>query len=286
MDDLRLILVSIGAVALLGIYLWGVRHKHKGSRYKRLDEINPEGLDDLPVTQPVPAAVDEPPVDDSPDTLSNKADIEPAEEIVPAPPPKPIPEPVLGIAPEKTSSKDVRETLRQLSIMVRERDESVQVGLSQDMFANEPDEVVPREYIVINVAAMKGQAIAGPELLMAMKNAGMKHGEMDIFHGLMPDSNRERAMFSIANMVEPGVFKLENINELVTPGVVMFMGLPSPMDNLECFEAMLAAAHVLAEEMGGRILDESRSTLTKQGEDAIRDRIRQFDLHDGARRHA
>ncbi len=171
--------------------------------------------------------------------------------------------------------------------MVRERDESVQIGLQHpDMFADEPDEVVPREYIVINVAARKGQTIAGPRLLKAMKNAGMKHGEMDIFHGLMPDSYRGRAMFSIANMVEPGVFKLEGINELVTPGVVMFMGLPSPMDNLECFEEMLATAHALAEEMDGRILDESHSAMTRQGEDAIRDRIRQFDLHDGARQHA
>ncbi len=71
MDDLRLILISVGALVLLGIYLWGVLRKRQGSLYRRLHEVNPDGLDDLPVTRQVPVAEDEAAADNGPETLSN-----------------------------------------------------------------------------------------------------------------------------------------------------------------------------------------------------------------------
>jgi len=52
--------------------------------------------------------------------------------------------------------------------------------------------------------------------------------------------------------------------------------LPGPVDGVEAFDLMMAAARTLAQSLGAELLDESGSTLSIQRERYIREEIIQY----------
>jgi cell division protein ZipA len=119
------------------------------------------------------------------------------------------------------------------------------------------DLTIEENYVVINVLG----EIQGKLLFESLQNLGFAFGEMNIFHFNSAESEIE---FSLANAVEPGNFDLEQIDELVTPGVILFMRAHEMKDPLACFEQMLGAGVRLAEDLAGQLCDESRSMMTEQ----------------------
>ena len=65
-------------------------------------------------------------------------------------------------------------------------------------------------------------------------------------------------------MMQPGVFDIDNMAEFNTPGLVFFLTLPGPEDMMMAFDYMLETAQAVSRNLGGDVLDESRSVLTKQ----------------------
>ena len=74
-------------------------------------------------------------------------------------------------------------------------------------------------------------------------------------------------------MVEPGSFDLGRMTEFTTPGLVLFMRLPTPQDPLATFSDMLFTGERLAVSLGAELRDETHSTLTKQTIAHIREEI-------------
>ncbi len=62
------------------------------------------------------------------------------------------------------------------------------------------------------------------------------------------------------------------------PGISLFMVLPGPIEGVEAFDQMIAAARTLAQSLNGELLDESGSTLSIQRERYMREEIVQFEL--------
>jgi cell division protein ZipA len=118
------------------------------------------------------------------------------------------------------------------------------------------------KYIVINVLG----EIHGQPLLESLLSLGFTYGDMNIFH--CQDKNGV-AQFSLANAVEPGSFDLEKIDEMVTPGVTLFMRAHELEQPLACFHQMMNAGSRLAEDLASQLCDETRSVMTAQ---AIEDR--------------
>jgi len=56
------------------------------------------------------------------------------------------------------------------------------------------------------------------------------------------------------------------------------MVLPGPRGGVAAYADMLATARRLAQLLGGEVLDQERSTLTRQTARHIRERIIQFEL--------
>ena len=56
------------------------------------------------------------------------------------------------------------------------------------------------------------------------------------------------------------------------------MVLPGPVEGVEGFDLMMAAARALAQTLDGELLDESGSTLSIQRERYLREEIIQFQL--------
>lgn len=138
--------------------------------------------------------------------------------------------------------------------------------------------VQPSEVIVLNVVARSGREFRGDDLLEVLITSGLKFGEMNIFHQRFRGTSNGPVIFSVANILNPGTFDLNSIHEFSTVGVSLFLALPSPINNLEAFDQMLAVAQRIREELDGELKDDHRNVMTAQTIEHYRQRIRDFAL--------
>lgn len=132
----------------------------------------------------------------------------------------------------------------------------------------------PDKIITMFLQARDNHRISGVDLLDAALKSGMVFGERDIFHRVMDDSGE--IVFSMANLTKPGHFDKTAWNTFETIGVTLFMTLPGPMAPLDAWDAMLATSRRVAELLHADLMDETRSTFTRQREGQIREELRDY----------
>lgn len=135
----------------------------------------------------------------------------------------------------------------------------------------------PEEVLIINIMAQRGGNFPGGELLDALLKAGLRFGDMNIFHRYSDIKGDGELLFSMANMVKPGYFDLEAMDDFETPGVSLFMTLPLKADSMKSFDLMVDTARDISDALGGELKDEQRSVMTRQTIDHCRERIRDFE---------
>lgn len=239
MASLRLTLLFIGVAAIVGILVWGLFRRRRNT-----------------VRPPAPA-VRKAPVMDSLPRRSDAA----------APPPEEAPDDAVpkGKAAEPRPAP---------------------AGGQRSLWEDEPlDAAAPaplQELIILNILAPRGRPFTGQAIFEAATAAGMAHGKMQIFHYSPPDPGAQQApaapVFSMANLVEPGAFALEELDGLSSPGLALFMQLPGPVAALDAFEMLLAVSHALAEQLGGTLCDEGRNPLSQHGIEDLQERVLTFNL--------
>lgn len=201
---------------------------------------------------------------------------EAVEEVRPEPEAAPEPEPVPQ--PEIQEPVGVTESLPFADEEIVEPvDELEQVRAAQ---APEPvqESMEPSEVIVINVMARNGRVFAGDDLLHLLITSGLKFGDMNIFHKRLSNDSQGAIIFSVANILNPGTFDLNNMEEFTTLGISLFLALPSPINNLDAFEQMLDVAQQIRGTLDGELKDDHRNGMTAQTIEHYRQRIRDFEL--------
>lgn len=138
-----------------------------------------------------------------------------------------------------------------------------------------PPPPAPDRIVTLYLQARDNHVIDGADLLDAALKAGLEFGDMNIFHRCLDDD--PRPLFSLANLTHPGHFDRDAWNTFETRGVALFMTLPAPQPALDTWEAMMATARNLGERLHADILDDGRSTLTRQRASQIREEMRQYD---------
>ena len=182
------------------------------------------------------------------------------------PDPDPDPEPETEAVPPTVTTEVEEDTARRAP----SRRESGQPLAG----ANRPE---AREVVVINVLARKGEEFKGLALKKLFEACGLEHGDMDIYHRHEQADTTSPVQFSVANAVEPGTFKPEDMPAMATPGISFFMSLPGPSNAMQAFDFMLETAQCVVRNLGGELKDERRSVMTPQTIEHCRQRIREFE---------
>ncbi len=144
---------------------------------------------------------------------------------------------------------------------------------SDEQAPEQPAKKLRRADRVVTVRFVpKDQSLAGEEVVLALRAAGLKHGEYGIFHRF-PDSTPGDVLFSVANLTEPGSFDLKDIAQTTVPGMSFFMVLPGSGDPVARFDLMVQTARLLAHDLHAELHDEKGSSWSIQRERYVREEI-------------
>lgn len=177
-------------------------------------------------------------------------------------------------------SKDIKPEANQkrfLGAKIETTTNSTMAKIDEDVFLEKPPER-SQQVIVINVQSRSNEDFDGPELVNFLEQFGMLYGEMDIFHRHADLAGTGKVLFSAANMFNPGSFPLATIHQFTTPGVTFFMTLPCYGEAEQNFKLMLQTAQQVADQLGGLVTDQTRAMLTPQRLDEYREEIKQFHI--------
>ncbi len=286
MSELRWILLGIGLVVLGVIILWGMREKlltvfsSENKAQKRSENFDLDGsgqnLEDQLVNDIESLAISKPATEKLEPTIIqdiNDVDIEDDKVIN-------FGEPVFvkedSLHQEELShskinpdpNNDVKkpeaatiDELEQQSVQSQEVEEQVNevVEEQSQQQASQQDNQV----IVLYVRCSSGKMISGKQLKESLINQGLEYGDMKIFHRMADDKNGvSTPLFGVANMVEPGTFNLEQMEQADTPGVTVFLQLPAVTGNLSAFNNMFKTSVELAESINGELVTQNKNPVT------------------------
>lgn len=133
--------------------------------------------------------------------------------------------------------------------------------------------------LAVSVMAEEGERFTGTDLREALEAEGLSYGAMQIFHYFdagADASESDEAVFSVANVTEPGFFDLDALEEVRTPGVMLFCQLPGPLAGEAALELMLDKGRGLAVRLEGQMCDDRRNRFTAQAKTLYKDRIAAF----------
>lgn len=133
--------------------------------------------------------------------------------------------------------------------------------------------------VVLTIVTSDGSELSGQAIREAFTAFELHPDEHGMFHhyGNRRGSPRE-PVFSVANVLEPGVFDPAAMDELATPGLCLFMRRPGALPAAVAFDLMLDVGNRLSRTLGAVLCDDQRCRLTAQATLALRERVVHFAL--------
>lgn len=160
---------------------------------------------------------------------------------------------------------------------------SEEVGLSAanpaqtEAAAKVEREPEPQDLFIFNVVAKDEMMLGGHKLLQFFLTSGFRFGEMNIFHRHENSDGTGEIQFSIANMMAPGTFELDEMEQFRTKGISFFLTAPNPKISVkQSFDLMLRAVVQLADEFDCDVLNAQREPLTEEQFLEYRSRLQQY----------
>lgn len=229
-DTVRLILLVAGVILLTGIYLWG--------RYKR------PLLDFLAGRRgPDPAGQEEADEIEEPDPYRDEVRIE-------------------NVARRKEphlSGLDVTDSeAYDLELITETSEPAGQSATDQPVPDDAPDSAP--FLIQVSVVAGPGRFFQGPELKQALLDVDLLFGDMGIFHRY--DPNLTETQFSVASLVEPGTFPIDDMSHFTCPGIILFFQTARAANPLSIYDDLVNTSRELAHRLHGIQWDEARQPLS------------------------
>jgi len=138
----------------------------------------------------------------------------------------------------------------------------------------------PDRVITLRLIPRGDEELSTERAVVALTDAGLKHGKYGIFHRGGVDGE---PAFSVASLTEPGTFDLASLHETTIAGLSFFVVLPGIGDPVARFDAMVETARALSVELAADLHDERGSSWSVQRERYLREEIIEYRLQ--AERH-
>jgi cell division protein ZipA len=119
----------------------------------------------------------------------------------------------------------------------------------------------------------KSEELRSEAVVLALREAGLRLGRYGIFH---LQTMEQEAAFSVASLLEPGSFDLENLQDSTMPGMSFFMVLPGTGDPVTRFDLMVQTARALAVELDAELFDDRGSSWSIQRERYMREELVEY----------
>ncbi|MBU1191365.1 MAG: cell division protein ZipA [Gammaproteobacteria bacterium] len=255
MDLLRWILLIIGALIVVGVYLWSRRGAREQENLFVRTEPGVGNQDDEFDPLFAPASKYKVP----PPNLTNDDG-----------------EPDLEAMHRELSS--LQELLKAEAADKAARAEVAAQPVSKDPVEDAPVPVAEDKVVALYLVAQSQQVFSGADVDAALREVGLQYDdELHIYNRYPNGADSGTSVFGVANLVEPGTLELAAMAETGTPGLTLFLQLPGPLRPLQAFDLFATTAQQLATRLNGELRDKTRSTLSRQTLDHLRDDIQQFE---------
>lgn len=225
MDELRILLLGVGALIIAALYLWGTRARIRAGieEIRRRRRVARRGLG-----EPVLDARQEPDDELRPDVSRQD---------------EPVDRPF----------GDNLDHMRLVDVEIRRIDRDAGPAPRGD---NDRPKG-PSRTVLLTIMAPGEEPFSGIRILEAANELDLKLSRSGVLDCLTEaDSGGGKIVFSIGHLREPGVFELDSIRALRTPGLLLFQRLPGPSHGLVSVDLMLTVANQLARILGGTLADE------------------------------
>lgn len=250
MDKTQWLLAGIGAIVLALIYFWGIRSRIKEEIGKRRRRPERE-----------PLVFGEPP--QQADPLLNEYDFGDLGRITPD---HHLADKVLvdvEIRPVEPKSPESESKAEAPPL-------PPEISPAQEQL----DETALAMTVVLTVMAPREQSFTGPRIQAVAEELHFRLNADGVFERF-PD--RETAgdapIFGMAHLRKPGAFDPQTLSDLSTPGLLLFMSLPGPLEGTEALDLLVISADHLARNLGGTICDEYQNRLTNPMLLQLRNRV-------------
>ena len=172
-----------------------------------------------------------------------------------------------------SSSPELREQLAEMSLNPTQESthENVHFNYHEPVEVEKPKQTTG--FVQLYVISNQNREFYGPQLSQSLENLGFIFGERQMYHRHFDLSVASPVLFSVANIEQPGTFDYYNMAEFSTMGVVLFMQLPSPGNNLANLRMMIRAAKTIAEDLGGVVLTDQQEIFDDVAEQDYLSRI-------------
>lgn len=189
-------------------------------------------------------------------------------------------EPIQAEEPPADKSLDVEPARKELEADSTEpatTPEIRQAESAQTETAQE-DPAIDDVIAVYVLASDDEPMIKGEKILSASFALKLEYGEMKIFHRYAEynesDPASKKIRFSMANIMEPGWFDIDNINQLETRGVSFFMQVNLVDEPSRVLDDMLICAHGFATMLGARLCNPHRQLLDEAYTTHLREKVK------------
>lgn len=268
MDTLRWILLLIGAIVVAGVYFWSRRKAAEDEDVFVRAEPGVGDDDADPLFAAPPAVRSAPPGEPVPARAAR----------APAPPVAPAcDEPDLESVHRELSSL---QELLQAEAREHRPPPAAEVAPGPAAAPRRPPPAAPPEakIIALYIVAPSGRPFAGHDVAEALEQEGLRYDDMHIYQHYPEGGAGSPPVFGVANLVEPGTLEPAALAAEGTPGLSLFLQLPGPLNPVRAFDLFAGTAQQLAERLGGELRDRSRSAVSRQSLEHLRDEVRQYEL--------
>lgn len=255
--QLQWLVAGAGVVIVVLIYLWGIRARIKEGIRKRRRQ---------PSFETEPALENDDSAQPPPDPLLNAHDFMNLGRITPD----------HHLADKVLVDVEIHPINRKIEPSTGEEGETDAVAALPVRESRREPAVPPAPHmtVVLTVLALRDQTFKGSQVRQVAEDLQLQLNAAGLFERF-PDEEATVAgpVFSMAHLREPGVFDLLTVDELTTPGVLLFMNLPGPVEEMKALELMVVAADQLARRLRGTICDERRHRMTNQSLMHLRNQV-------------